>query len=191
VVHGPELGDDPVALEERMEVTDVKVGPSEGVSSKLVDKAVSSELCAEVNDSVSHDDCVTELDNDFWLALAGVVFDVVVDMEVATDTAVDIAVITVLVGTCTDVLNGPELGHDCVDDTALGVPVLSQLPEVLLEPVCATNELPLVTVEVLMAIDAGTVEPVWIEAEDDPVLGSTDTVEESVGPAEGTVVMDA
>jgi hypothetical protein len=96
VVHGPELGDDPVVLEERrMVVTDEKVGPSEGVSSKLVDEAVSSELCADVNELVSHDDCVEELNIEVWLALAGVVLDAVV-VEVAADTVVDDTVLTLL-----------------------------------------------------------------------------------------------
>jgi hypothetical protein len=48
-----------------------------------------------------------------------------------------------VVETCTDVasLNGPELDKDCVDDTGPDDPVLSQLLEVLLEPVCPTDEL--------------------------------------------------
>jgi hypothetical protein len=122
------------------------------------------------------------------------VLGAVVDMEVAVDTIVDSSVVTVLAETSTDVasVNGPELGNDCADDTALDVPVLSQLLEVLLEPVCTADELLLLTEGVLMAFDGGTVEPVWIEAEDDPVVtGSTDTVEVSVGPAEGAVVVEA
>jgi hypothetical protein len=85
-----------VVLEENMVVANVNMGPSEGgVPSELVDEAVSFELCAEVNEPVNDDDWFDELDNEVWLALAGVVLHAVV-VEVAADTVVDGEGLTVL-----------------------------------------------------------------------------------------------
>jgi hypothetical protein len=93
------------------------------------------------------------------------------------DTSVDVAS-----------LDGPELDNDPVDAAGPDVPVLSQPVEVLPEPVCTADKL--LTVKVLMAVDAGTVELMLVEAEDESVVRlSMDTVEESVGPTEGAVVV--
>jgi hypothetical protein len=98
LVLSAELAGD-VALEENMVVADVKMGPLEGVSSKLVDEAMSSELCTELN-----------LGDEVWLALAGAVLGAVI-VELAVDTVVDDTVPTVL---------EPELANVVVADMKVG-----------------------------------------------------------------------